>query len=346
MNIIAINGAPLANRITGIERYMYEVLKRLDKIIDTNKTTIYLLCPENTELNLPMLNNIKIQYLKGKGKKISIAAIRKFLKEYDATYCTMSGNLCIQMGAIVCTHDIRPWIYKEYDPLLFRIKCAINFLSSKFLSGQMVTVSETSKEEISMHLNVPRKKITVIPNGWEHINDINEDLTFWDSHKNIKKGEYYYSLGSQAPHKNFKWILQNAKNHPNDMFVVAGKVWEYTDNTLESSGNVVYLGYVSDEENKTLMKNCKAFIHPSKYEGFGIPPLEALACGAKIYVSKASCLPEIFKEAAVFFDPDDYQFKFDDSFKASYEDIRAVLDRYSWTKAAEKWNTLFGGKNK
>ena len=67
--------------------------------------------------------------------------------------------------------------------------------------------------------------------------------------------------------------------------------------------NVIYLGFVSDEEMKTLMANCKAFIHPALYEGFGITPMEAMSVGAELIISNAACLPEIYGKSAHYIDP-------------------------------------------
>lgn len=99
----------------------------------------------------------------------------------------------------------------------------------------------------------------------------------------VKKGEYFYALGSLAGHKNFKWIREVARRNPDKTFVVAGgkDLRAFGDDTeAKDTHNVFYPGYVSDAENAALMKHCRLFLHPAVFEGFGIPPLEALALGA------------------------------------------------------------------
>ncbi|MBQ4530347.1 MAG: glycosyltransferase, partial [Lachnospiraceae bacterium] len=98
---------------------------------------------------------------------------------------------------------------------------------------------------------------------------------------------------------------------------------------------------VTDEENKALMERCRIFVFPSKLEGFGIPPLEALACGAKIAISRASCLPEIYGECAVYFDPDDYEVNIEDLEKQAIVGVDKLLKKYSWEKSAKDWYEIF-----
>lgn len=85
------------------------------------------------------------------------------------------------------------------------------------------------------------------------------------------------------PSKNFKWIREVARRNPNKTFVVAGgkDLRAFGDDSeAKDTHNVFYPGYVSDAENAALMRHCKLFLHPAVFEGFGIPPLEALALGA------------------------------------------------------------------
>ena len=84
------------------------------------------------------------------------------------------------------------------------------------------------------------------------------------------------------------------------------------------------------------MQKCKAFIHPAIYEGFGIPPLKALACGAKVIVSTATCLPEIYKDAAYYIDPYDYKVDLEALLGNSVASRETVLGRFDWQREAEK----------
>ena len=102
--------------------------------------------------------------------------------------------------------------------------------------------------------------------------------------------------------------------------------------------NVVLLGYVSDSEVKALMKRCEAFVFPSYYEGFGIPPLEALSAGTKIIVSKNASLPEIYGNAAAYIDACDTNCSLPDLAEKPIkkEDVDGVLRKYTYRNAAEK----------
>ena len=341
MQPICINGSALCGNITGIERYMHEIIIRLDQLSKDSAVDIYVLYPQNRKINLPHLSNIRLQEIPNSRDKINIHELRRFLKKEDGIYCSLSGNMCIQMGALICIHDIRPWIYKGYDKFSFRLRCGLNFISSKLFAGKIITVSDTSKHEINKYLHIKESRMQTIYNGWEHMQNIVSDNRIFTSNPRIEQGKYYYSLSSQAPHKNFKWVVETAKNNPTVIFAAAGKRWVSDQKSEALPRNVVYLGYVTDEENKALMENCKAFLHPAKYEGIGIPPLEAVACGAKICVSKASCLPEIFEDCAHYFDPDNYLIDLDKLLEEPICSPDKLLEKYSWDKSAKQWMDIF-----
>lgn len=109
------------------------------------------------------------------------------------------------------------------------------------------------------------------------------------------------------------------------------------DNEAKDTHNVFYPGYVSDAENAALMQHCKLFLHPAVFEGFGIPPLEALALGAPIALANATCLPELYGDTARYFDPYDYDVDLDALAAQPVAAPDAVLQKYSWDKTADFW---------
>lgn len=84
------------------------------------------------------------------------------------------------------------------------------------------------------------------------------------------------------------------------------------------------------------MSECKAFIHPAFYEGFGIPPLEAMSCGVEVIVSTATCLPEIYGRSAHYIDPYNYDVEFEKLLSEPVEPASKVLDKYNWEREAAK----------
>ena len=85
------------------------------------------------------------------------------------------------------------------------------------------------------------------------------------------------------------------------------------------------------------MQNCRAFLHPAVFEGFGIPPLEALSQGVPIAVARASCLPELYGDTAHYFDPYDYDVDLDALLAEPVASPEKILQKYSWDKTAAFW---------
>lgn len=342
MKTICINCRPLADKLTGIERCIYEYIKRFDQLATSKGLNIELLYPAGMKIQLPENTaHLKKVPIKANGNNMDRLALRKYIKSKGALYVSMHGGACVVSPAIVCINDLRPLLFKKYDPFMTRFKYRVNFTLAKLLGAKIVTISQTSRNEISDVLKIKKTDIEVIYPGWEHILENDPDTSIWSRLNGVEKGKYFYSLSSRAPHKNFKWVEKIAARNPDIQFLIGGKLWENSKNGKKILKNVHYLGYVTDSENVELMKYCRAFIHPSKYEGFGMTPLEAYACGAEICVSKASCLPEIFEDCAHYFDPDNYNLNLEKILSQPCKKNSDLLRKYSWDKSAAQWIALF-----
>ena len=111
----------------------------------------------------------------------------------------------------------------------------------------------------------------------------------------------------------------------------------FSDETdLDKASNIRTVGYISDEDMKGLMRHAQAFLFPSIYEGFGIPPLEALSVGTKAVVGRASCLPEIYGDTVYYIDPWDASVDLPALLAKKVVPPAQVLTKYSWAKTANK----------
>ena len=105
---------------------------------------------------------------------------------------------------------------------------------------------------------------------------------------------------------------------------------------LKKLKNIIMCGYLSDAQVMALEMKAKAFIFPSYFEGFGLPPLEALSCGGKIIISNSSCLPEIYGNTAWYVDPDKPNVNLDELMKKPVEKPDSILERFTFMNTARK----------
>jgi len=350
MKNIYISGIQLCKPVfVGISRYCFETLRCIDLLFSDTESRfkLFLVYPSGRTIKVPPFRHIEVVQLDCHKKRFRIA-----LRDYvgnNGIICEMGPTIAYSSHMIVTHHDVREFESFRCNTFKKKLVRMVNSLSLRFFDCTVVTVSDFQKERIESRLGIQKDKIRVIGNGWEHIKRFKEDTAVFDAHPNIMKGAYYYTLGSMAPHKNYKWIYEVAKRNPGLQFVVAGnidkKIWGM-DNSDMQCGNVEYLGYITDEENIALMNGCKAYIHPAIYEGFGIPPLEALALGKKIIISKSTCLPEIYGNSARYFAPDDYDVDLVGLSEEVTYDAEDVLKKHTWSNAAKCWLDLFGSVSK
>lgn len=351
MTKVVIDGISLScmPKLTGVQRYGVEVITRLDDLLFVNPEIrmeyAYLRGAENRILPLDKLKNIKPVEINSSGqRKANLYSLPNYIKDNKAVGICFSPELLRSKEHISCIHDIRPVQCREYDTKRFQILYRLKLGLIRKYASKIVTVSNYQNKVLREYLKIKNiNQVITIYNGWEHMDKITPDDSIFEKFPLLEKGCYFYALGSLAPHKNFKWIIEIAKRNSEKQFAIAGgkdlRAWRDNIETNKLK-NVIFLGYVSDAENKALMQSCKAFLHPSKYEGFGIPPLEALSCGASVAVANATCLPEVYEDCVHYFDPDDYEIDLEKLLNEPVASSQKILKKCSWEKSAAQWLDL------
>lgn len=343
MKKIIINGRFLTQTITGVQRVAHELVREFDIMVKEKRIECVILAPKNIIFN-DLYKNITIKtvgFLKGHiWEQIELPFYAKKEKGILLNLCNTAPIL---NTGIVEIHDIsfkvNPQFFSKSFSLYYKILIYFLVRTSK----KILTVSEFSKQEIVKHYKVQKNKIAVVYNSWEHILRVQEDISILKKF-NLKKEEFYLAVSSINLNKNFKYILHLAKIYTEKKFVIVGKknIKIFGELGIDDLKNLVWCGYVSDEELKALYMTCKGFIYPSFYEGFGLPPIEAMGCGCKeIYVSNTSCLPEIFRNSVCFFNPEKYEYILDKNI--INKERKDILNKYSWKKSSETIMELANG---
>ena len=226
-------------------------------------------------------------------------------------------------------------------------------------ADQIITVSEFSKREISKYLKIQKQKIAVVPNAVDH-KIFHPDYTETQIQKvlykyKIKK-DYFLYLGTIEPRKNLERLIgayeklcRKSDNVP-QLVLAGGKGWLCESiykkaQELVREQKIVFTGYVSQKDSPVLMCGARAFVFPSLYEGFGMPPLEAMACGTPVIVSNTAALPEVVGNAGILVNPEKeneickamVKMIADDGCREKYRELGLKRARqFTWENAAAK----------
>jgi glycosyltransferase involved in cell wall biosynthesis len=193
---------------------------------------------------------------------------------------------------------------------IFKFKQAIYARVIKRVAEQsayIITPSKFVKQDVAQYAKISPDKIFVTYEAADHINLPAEPLP------RLKNKRFIMYVGRPLPHKNLDRLIDAfillKKKYPDLMLALAGKMdvnfrrieAKVTDKRMADS--IVFTDFVSEGELKWLYQNTAAYIFPSLSEGFGLPGLEAMSQGAPVVSSNATCLPEVYADAAYYFDP-------------------------------------------
>ncbi len=375
MKKVLIEGNSLFREKSGVGQYLSRLIKHLFEIDKTNHYYIFAFLFAGKKLKPPLkkkYKNVTYQMVRYLPSKVHNQISRKLFvppadiltaKKYDiALYGNFVRSPLIFGGkTITVIYDLSFLHFRQYSDkknaklLTKRVPSAVQ------KSDIIITISENSKREIIEEYGADDDKIKIISPAIDPTiykpaksTEINNILNKYDIAK-----PYILYTGTLEPRKNIVGILDAyaslTKNMKSDYCLVlaGGKGWldgEIQQKLKELADcDIITTGYVPDDDLPALYSGASVFVYPSFYEGFGMPPLEAMACGTPVITSNNSSLPEVVGDAGIMIEADDI--------KALASSIQKVLTneklakemskkglaqakKFSWEKSAEKLHRI------
>lgn len=363
--LVIINGRFLGRSVTGVERNALELVRGLDRLAAPGEIVLAL-PPDVSREQVPRFRNIRVVRvgrLKDRRLKNLLwehISFPLFVKRTGGISLNLCNTAPLPSPGIVCICDMKMRAHPEFFSRKFRLWYRLLMWNETRRAKHILTISEYSKREIMKYYRVKPSRITVIPCAWQHMKrspETEDALQKYD----LDDGEFFFAMSSLEPNKNIGWIRRAAANDPEHVFVVAGKTNpEIFEDPVEKGSesrhinrsgnslrdrdhmpsNIRLIGYIPDAEAKALMRHSLAFLYPSFYEGFGMPPLEALSVGAPcVVVSDIEVMHEVFEEAAIYIDPlgNGEELKcLSDNAAGTGREAMEVLRKYAWKRSAKR----------
>lgn len=378
MKIIAIDIRLLGRKRTGDETVFFHLTKEL---LARDKENEYRLMTDVSEpqklailqgrLGCVGQKNVQFVPLHGKNRFIwNLITLPWFLvcNRIDIYHTQYILPFFVPARTKVVTHihDVSFIVFPKLISFADRLFLSLFIPHSLKRSTLIITPSQFTKDEITKYYKTNPEKIAVIPNalGDEFTLDLEEDAHYVKKKYHIPD-EYILYVGTLQPRKNIPFLIRSfaalKQRLPEAKLVLVGSRSAHNiDSTLSETiaetgmeNEVIFPGYVDQNDLPSLFRGARVFVFPSLYEGFGIPLLEAMSQGVPVAASDIPCLREIGKDGAVYFDPmslascEEKLYNLFTDKNLREETIHKGKDRlsfFSWQKSAqfllEKYNAL------
>jgi len=322
---IGIDLIPITGREAGLQRYAQQLVEGLAEYDRKNQYILFI--NANVPSNLITdQDNLKITRVKTPPKvhffwEQLYLPFHTCLRELDLLHSPVSAPPYIKLPSVrtvVTVHDLTFILYPETMKSLARRYW--NFFMKRGVqkAGRVIAISQSTKTDLMEYLRIPEEKIRVIPRYPDRrFIEFTEKEDLINSRVREKyrlPDRYILYVGTLEPRKNLVRLIKayaQVKRDPSitQSLVIAGKKgWLYDSifevvKALHLEDEVIFTGFVDDEDLPALYSQADLFVYPSLYEGFGLPPLEAIVCGTPVLTSNCSSLPEVVGDAGLLVDP-------------------------------------------
>ena len=320
---IAIDAHSVGNQLAGNESYAVNLIEALAAIDSTNSYTLYVTKRSAVERFSGRWPNFSVSRTLPHTPIVRIpvtlsAELRR--NPVDVLHVQFTAPPFVPCPFVVSIHDLS----FEHLPLTFkrrsRMQLRLTVRRSARKAARVLVLSESTRQDIIETYGILPERVTAIPLAApEHFGPVTDDKELQRvRHTYGITGDYILSVGSIQPRKNLARLVgayaRLRAERPGiklpKLVLVGKKAWLYTETlrAIELSGvgdQILLTGYVSDTDLPALYSGALCFVYPSYFEGFGLPPLEAMKCGVPVIVGNRTSLPEVAGDAGLLVNPFD-----------------------------------------
>lgn len=349
----------------GSSEFCFQLLKKINEIDTKNEYTIYL--PQNPTSDMPKENkNWKYEIIPNTKLWTIFGLSKRLIKEKNLDLFfspTHYAPIFLSCSQVISILDVSYKHFPEMFPKKDLLKLAIWGKFSINNAEKIITISNSSRDDIINEYKVPKSKVEVIPVGIKEVKVSKMDKNDFIKKYNLSN-PYVLFVGTLQPRKNITKLIEafselkteNLKPKTDlDLVIVGRKGWDF-ENILSApkkfniEDKVKFLDNVTNEDLPLFYKNAEVFVLPSLYEGFGLPILEAMQNDCPVVASNISSLPEAGGNAALYFDPNNAEdiaktIEKVVSDKRLREDMirkgKEQIKKFSWEKSAHEVIKIF-----
>jgi glycosyltransferase involved in cell wall biosynthesis len=299
---------------TGTEWYSYEIIRHLVDLDRNNNYILYTNQKPDDQLN-DMPKNVKWQIIPfTRGWTLIRLSAEMILKKPDVLFIPAHTlPFFSPVNSVVTVHDIgfvhNPELYPARQKIYHNF--VLNYVKKR--AKHIITPTEYVKQDLVKTLGVPEERITAVWHGYD--SDLYKPHT--EDHLSKKYSPYIFFIGRLETKKNIVNLVKafdifKSQNKDSKLkLILAGKPshgYDLIKESIEKSKyktDIIELGYLATKEVPYYLSNAEAFVFPTSLEGFGMPIIEAMACGCPVVASNNSCIPEIVQDAGILIDPTD-----------------------------------------
>ncbi|MFB3897087.1 MAG: glycosyltransferase family 4 protein [bacterium] len=313
---IGIDISCLAAPKTGVGLYTYHLIQALLAIDKTNQYYLFsaqpVHLPDSVKTAATVITHSHYKITTPFWEQIQLP--RLLIKNQIEVFHTPNyiTSIFSYIPTVITVHDLSVFLFPQMHPVYRRWRHRLLFPSSVKQANKIITVSEQTKLDLNHLFSITKGKTVTIYNG----------LPVWFTQEgslsvqNLELPEpYILFVGTIEPRKNLQLMLQsfaqvkNLNHIPHKLVIIGGNGWgnNQIHTQLEQYGiqnEVIFTGHLEHNELPSIYQHASLLVFPSIYEGFGFPPLEAMACGIPVIASNISSIPEVVGDAGILLNLD------------------------------------------